>query len=146
MARGEVLRRSRGAPCRRSPSVRRTKPGGLYVGWCDSCRAPSDSPPIKDRAHRTGSAGEESAKVVDPPGPRLRRRKLSLSIRLDQHPLSERRIRADDGREVGPFPDAIGPLWRRTVFARMRSADLESGPFVTLVRRRTIEKVDSMNR
>jgi len=46
----------------------------------------------------------------------------------------------------GPFPSATGPLWRRSLSARARPADLARVPFVTRLRRRNLEKVDPVHR
>jgi len=48
---------------------------------------------------------EEPPKVLDLPDPPLRRRPFRLSVRLDHHPRSERRIRTHEDDEVGAVPE-----------------------------------------
>jgi len=47
---------------------------------------------------------EEPPKLLNRPGPPLRRRPFGLSVRLD-HPRSEGRIRTHEGDEVGAVPE-----------------------------------------
>jgi len=66
---------------------------------------------------------EEPPKLLNRPGPPLRRRPFGLSVRLD-HPRSEGRIRTHEGDEVGAVPERQRSS-EGSVSLRARPADLD---------------------